>query len=70
MDETNFVVVRTIHDPEAALIIRNALLAEGIECIIDGELQGGLTSVLPIRIRVPETKKDAADVYLSEHHSE
>lgn len=70
MDETNFVVVRTINDPESALIIRNALLAEGIECIIDGELQGGLTSVLPIQIQVPESKKTEADAFLSQHHSD
>jgi hypothetical protein len=70
MKETNFVAVRTMWDADAAHIIRNALLDQGIECVLDGEYQGGLTNVQLIHIRVPEEKQAEADAYLSEHHSE
>lgn len=70
MEDMDFVAVRTCQSHEEAAIIQNALQAEGIPCTLDNDHQGGLTGVLAIRILVPSDKKDEADQFLSEHHSD
>lgn len=70
MEDMDFVAVRTCQSHEEATIIQNALQQEGIPCTLDNDHQGGLTGVLAIRILVPSDKKEAADQFLTEHHSD
>ncbi|PQO30612.1 hypothetical protein C5Y96_14175 [Blastopirellula marina] len=70
MEDMDFVAVRTCQSHEEATIIQNALQEEGIPCTLDNDHQGGLTGVLAIRIMVPSDKKEQADQFLSEHHSD
>lgn len=70
MEDIEFVAVRTCQSHEEAVIIQNALQEEGIPCALDNDHQAGLTGVLAIRIMVPSDKKEQADQFLSEHHSD
>ncbi|MBA2117188.1 putative signal transducing protein [Bremerella alba] len=69
MEDMDFVAVRTCQSHEEATIIQNAIKEEGIPCILDNDHQGGLAGVLAIRILVPSEKKEAAEKFLTEHHS-
>lgn len=46
MDADEPVQVYTVNNPLVAELIRNALQAEGIECELSGESQGGFAGVL------------------------
>ncbi len=70
MEDVDFVAVRTCQSHEEATIIQNALKEEGIPCALDNDHQGGLTGVLAIRILVPSDKKEDAERFLAEHHSQ
>lgn len=70
MENADFVPVRTCQSHEEASIIQSALEAEGIDCALDNDHQGGLTGVLAIRILVPSAQLKQAEAYLSEHHAE
>ena len=52
--EQDLVTVYTVNNAAEAEMIRAALEAEGIRCMIGGEGQAGLAGVLSIDILVPE----------------
>ncbi len=65
MDE--LVRACTLTDATKAEILRNALEDEGIDCMIDGENQAGLTGVLDIHLLVRADDLERARAFLEEH---
>jgi len=61
--------VYTTSDAVEAEILKSALDAEGIQCMIDGESQAGFTGVgaLEIKLLVSSTDAMKARSYIEEH---
>jgi hypothetical protein len=68
MDEKEPVVVYTTADANEAEVLRLALEAEGIECFVTGENQGGFSGVIPeITLLVHADQADEARAILESH---
>lgn len=59
--------VYTVNNPVQAEIIQNALEAEGIRCVLDGEGQGGFTGVMNIRLLVAASDEEQAARLIQDH---
>jgi Putative prokaryotic signal transducing protein len=71
MEFRDLVSVYTLTDPVKAEIIRNALQAEGIHCVLDGINMAEQLSLspFPIRVLVPAADADRAAHLIESHES-
>lgn len=67
MNDEKLVQISTFANPVAAEIVKAALAAESIPCLIDNELQAGLAGALPIKLMVREQDAERAKAILDEH---
>lgn len=70
MDPLEPVPIYTTYEAAQAEIIKNALQAEGINCQIEGENQGGFAGALLIRLLVPAKDAVQARAILEAHEPE
>ena len=61
------VTVYTAYDESDAEIVKLALEAEGISCVIDNAHQAGLTGVLAAKVQVKTEDEDRARQLIEEH---
>ena len=67
MDVNEPVVVYTTNNLAEAEILKNVLEAEGINCDLDGENQGGFAGVIGVRILVRAWDVERARQALASH---
>ncbi|MEE8105621.1 MAG: DUF2007 domain-containing protein [Planctomycetota bacterium] len=60
------VTVKRLKDPVKAEIIKGALEEQGINCLLDGAGQAGLSGLLTIRIQVLESDRPQAEALLAD----
>ncbi|MEK6248000.1 MAG: DUF2007 domain-containing protein [Planctomycetales bacterium] len=60
----------TVTDPNIAEIIKIALADEGVESVIEGEHQAGMTGIFPVRILVPKHQIEQAREIRDRHAAE
>ena len=60
------VTVKRLKDPVKAEIIKGALEEQGINCLLDGAGQAGLSGLLTIRIQVLESDRAQAEALLAD----
>ena len=69
MENEDLVTVYTSNNPVQAEIVKNALVAEGFEAFVEGELQAaepGLVAI-PIHIQVPTHEAERARRFIEDH---
>lgn len=69
MSSPELETVYTVSNAIQAEIIKNALLAEGINCMIEGEHQAGDAGLIgiSIKLQVPADQADAAREFIAAH---
>lgn len=69
MASPELVTVYTVSNAIEAEIIKNALVAEGIPCMIEGEHQAGDAGLIgiSIKLQVPSDQADAAREFIAAH---
>jgi hypothetical protein len=68
MAEPESEVVFTTGDPYTAQVVRGALEAAGIPCMVAGEQQGGFVGLVPeISITVPTVVAEKARQLIADH---
>jgi Putative prokaryotic signal transducing protein len=70
MDSEDLVTLCTVQNPTEAELIRSALEAVGIACMIGGESQAGLVGVLAIDVLVHASDEEAARKHLRNLHQD
>ena len=67
-DPDKLVSIYRTADSSQAWIVRNALIAEGIACEVEGDLQGGYTGLFHgVRLLVRAEDVQAAKTFIEEH---
>ncbi len=66
-DQPELVTLTELTDCNLAEIIKIALADEGIQCVIEGEHQAGMTGALPIRLLVGDGDLERAEEILYRH---
>jgi hypothetical protein len=66
-DQPELVTLTELKDCNLAEIIKIALGEEGIQCVIEGEHQAGMTGALPIRLLVGDGDLERAEDILNRH---
>ena len=66
-DQPELVTLTELMDANLAEIIKIALAEEGIQCVIEGEHQAGMTGALPIRLLVGDGDLERAEDILYRH---
>jgi hypothetical protein len=66
-DPNELVTVYTVSNPIEAEIIKNALVDEGIACVLDNELQAAGLTGLDIKVQVPVSQASRAREFVAAH---
>jgi len=68
-DPDDLTTVCSVANPAEAEVIRNALVAEGIRCFIEGAQQAAIVGILgiPIKIQVPVGDANRASKFIQRH---
>jgi hypothetical protein len=73
MDAAEPVQIYAVNNPLVAELIRNTLVAEGIDCELGGESQGGFAGVLDeiqIMTKAADAERALAIIKELDHHTE
>jgi hypothetical protein len=67
-DPDKIVSIYRTSDPHRAWIVRNALIAEGIACEVEGDLQGGYAGLFHgVHLLVRAEDVQRAKTFIEEH---
>jgi hypothetical protein len=64
--ENQLVTIKKLKDPVKAEMVKGALEEQGVQCLLDGAGQAGLSGLLNIRIQVLESDRERAEALLAE----
>ncbi len=69
MPATDWVTVHTEADPLNADIVKNALEAEGIQAVLENEMQAGETGLaaMPVKVQVRNADSQKARLIIERH---